>query len=292
MLNQHALGLYEKALPPELGWMERLETAKSLGFDFMEISIDETDERLSRLDWCRSEKSALRDAIWETDIPLRSMCLSGHRRFPFGSEDPSARRRAREILQKALDFSSDLGIRTIQLAGYDVYYEPSTSKSRQLFLEGLQWAVKEAERYQIMLSMEIMDTPFLNSITKNELYRRQMHSLWYGVYPDLGNLTAWNNDVEAELYLGSGSIAAVHLKDTVAVTKETPGRFKGVPFGAGCVDFIHCFRVLEETGYTGPYLMEMWYRRGSDEQSEIRQARSFIEEQFSKAMRLREEDAV
>ena len=292
MLNQHALGLYEKALPGELGWRERLETAKRMGFDFMEISIDETDERLGRLDWGRGERRALREAVWETDMPLRSMCLSGHRRYPFGSEDADARRRAREILEKALAFSADLGIRTIQLAGYDVYYEPSTKKSRQLFLEGLQWAVKEAERYQIMLSMEIMDTPFLNSITKNELYRRQMHSLWYGVYPDLGNLTAWNNDVEAELCLGSGSIAAVHLKDTVAVTKETPGRFKEVPFGAGCVDFIHCFRVLEEMEYTGPYLMELWYRPGTDAEDEIKKAKSFIEEQFSKAMQLCGEDAV
>lgn len=292
MLNQHALGLYEKALPPELGWPERLQMAKGLGFDFMEISIDETDERLCRLDWGRSEKRMLRDAIWEFDMPLRSLCLSGHRRFPFGSDDPAVRRRARELLQKSLDFSADLGIRTIQLAGYDVYYEPSTPKSRRLFLEGLQWAVKEAEQYQIMLSMEIMDTPFLNSITKNELYRRQMRSLWYGVYPDLGNLTAWNNDVEAELCLGSGSIAAVHLKDTMAVTREFPGRFKGVPFGEGCVDFVQCFRVLEEIGYTGPYLMEMWYQRGSDAQSAIRQALSFIERQFSIAMQLCREDAI
>ena len=51
MLGEHLLGLYEKALPPSLTWAERLCTAKKLGFDFVEISIDEADERLARLDW-------------------------------------------------------------------------------------------------------------------------------------------------------------------------------------------------------------------------------------------------
>ena len=39
MLHQHDLGLYEKALNPALSWLDRLSTAKSLGFDFVEISI-------------------------------------------------------------------------------------------------------------------------------------------------------------------------------------------------------------------------------------------------------------
>ena len=45
------VGLYEKALPDELSWEERLEAAGRAGYDFVEISIDESDERLARLDW-------------------------------------------------------------------------------------------------------------------------------------------------------------------------------------------------------------------------------------------------
>ena len=51
MLGKHLLGLYEKALPASMDWMERLSAAKELGYDYVEISIDETDERLARLDW-------------------------------------------------------------------------------------------------------------------------------------------------------------------------------------------------------------------------------------------------
>jgi hexulose-6-phosphate isomerase len=34
----------------KISWPERLVLAKSCGFDFVEMSVDETDERLSRLD--------------------------------------------------------------------------------------------------------------------------------------------------------------------------------------------------------------------------------------------------
>ncbi len=39
MLGKHLLGLYEKALPPEMDWEERLQAAKDLGYDYVEISI-------------------------------------------------------------------------------------------------------------------------------------------------------------------------------------------------------------------------------------------------------------
>ncbi|EAM1770752.1 xylulose 5-phosphate 3-epimerase, partial [Salmonella enterica] len=51
--KQIPLGIYEKALPAGECWLERLRLAKTLGFDFVEMSVDETDARLARLDWSR-----------------------------------------------------------------------------------------------------------------------------------------------------------------------------------------------------------------------------------------------
>ncbi|MDI8746406.1 TIM barrel protein, partial [Salmonella enterica subsp. enterica serovar Montevideo] len=34
--------------------------------------------------------------------------------------------------------------------------------------------------------------------------------------------------------------------------------FKNVPFGEGVVDFERCFETLKQSGYCGPYLIEMW----------------------------------
>jgi L-ribulose-5-phosphate 3-epimerase len=105
----------------------------ALGFDFVEMSIDETDQRLARLDWSKAERASLRTAVAETSVTVPSMCLSAHRRFPFGSHNPVIRSQAREIMRKAIDLSVDIGLRTIQLAGYDVYYEPSDEGTRKAF---------------------------------------------------------------------------------------------------------------------------------------------------------------
>lgn len=75
-MRQHPLGIYEKALPKALTWPERLVLAKSCGFDFVEMSIDETDERLSRLEWNTAQRASLVEAMLETGVAIRRcVCL-------------------------------------------------------------------------------------------------------------------------------------------------------------------------------------------------------------------------
>ena len=62
-MRNHPLGIYEKALAKDLSWPERLVLAKSCGFDFVEMSVDETDERLSRLEWTPAQRASLVSAM-------------------------------------------------------------------------------------------------------------------------------------------------------------------------------------------------------------------------------------
>lgn len=130
------------------------------------MSVDETDERLSRLDWSREQRLALVNAIVETGVRVPSMCLSAHRRFPLGSEDDAVRAQGLEIMRKAIQFAQDVGIRVIQLAGYDVYYQEANNETRRRFRDGLKESVEMASRAQVTLAMEIMDYPLMNSISK------------------------------------------------------------------------------------------------------------------------------
>ncbi|KKI46680.1 xylulose 5-phosphate 3-epimerase [Obesumbacterium proteus] len=275
--RRHPLGIYEKALPKTLSWPERLALAKSCGFDFVEMSVDETDERLSRLDWSVAQRTSLVGAMLESGVAIPSMCLSAHRRFPFGSHDENVRQQARSIMTKAIHLARDLGIRTIQLAGYDVYYEEQDEGTQQRFTEGLAWAVEQASGAQVMLAVEIMDTEFMNSITKWKKWDRLLSSPWFSVYPDVGNLSAWGNDVSAELELGIDSIAAIHLKDTYPVTATSQGQFRDVPFGDGCVDFVGVFQTLKRLNYRGSFLIEMWTEKSAEPVLEIIKARQWIE---------------
>jgi L-ribulose-5-phosphate 3-epimerase len=283
MLFGHLLGLYEKALPPDWSWEERLKAAKALGFDYIEISVDESDARIERLFWDKKQCMELLMLSREMEMPFKSLCLSVHRRYPFGSTDTEIRSKAYELMTKAVLFANNLGIRVIQLAGYDVYYETSTEETVHAFMEGMKWTAKLAEKHQVMLGMEIMDTPFMNSISRHLWYEKELRSPWYKVYPDLGNLTAWGNDVETELEKGISSIVAVHIKDTKAVTATYPGQFKCVPFGMGSVDFIKCFRKLELLNYSGPYVLEMWYDPEIDNLQAISNALKFIRVEYSRA---------
>ncbi len=282
-MRKHPLGIYEKALPPNLDWTERLALARTCGFDFVEMSVDETDLRLQRLDWTQAERRAVAMAILDSGIRVPTMCLSGHRRFPFGSRDPAIRERARTVMLGAIRLAQDLGIRTIQLAGYDVYYEPHDEGTVARFSEGMRWSAERAAAAQVMLAVEIMDTPFINSITKWKAWDAEIASPWFTVYPDVGNLSAWGNDVAAELRLGIDRIAAIHLKDTLPVTPSFPGQFRDVPFGEGCVDFVGVFRLLQELNYRGTFLIEMWTEKAADPVAELLAARQWIEARMKDA---------
>ncbi len=274
-LKQNPLGIYEKALPAGECWRERLRLAKTLGFDFVEMSVDETDARLARLDWSAEQRLALVSAVAETGVRVPSMCLSAHRRFPLGSEDDAVRAEGLTIMRKAIQFAQDTGIRVIQLAGYDVYYQQANDTTRRRFREGLKESVDMASRAQVTLAMEIMDYPLMNSISKALGYAHYLNNPWFQLYPDIGNLSAWDNDVQMELQAGIGHIVAVHVKDT------RPGIFKNVPFGTGVVDFERCFRTLKESGYSGPYLIEMWSETADNPAEEVVKARDWVKAQMS-----------
>lgn len=256
MEKGYTLGLYEKAMPKELTWKEKMLAAKGAGFDFIEISIDETDEKLARLEMSREERLALVELMSETGVPIRTMCLSGHRKYPLGSNDPDTCARGMEIMEKAIRLAEDLGIRIIQLAGYDVYYEEGSEETRERFEKNLKKAVEMAAKAGVMMGFETMETEFMNTVEKAMVYVNKVNSSYLNVYPDLGNITnaalTYGTDVKADLETGRGHLAAMHLKETL------PGKFREIPFGTGHVDFEEGIRKAWELGIR-KFVTEFWY---------------------------------
>jgi predicted hexulose-6-phosphate isomerase len=254
--NRIVLGIYEKALPAAMSWTERLSSAAAAGYDFVEMSIDEADERLERLDWGPGPRAELRQAIADAGLPITTLCLSGHRRFPMGSASPEIRQKSLDMMQKAIFLAADVGMRMVQVAGYDVFYEPSSAATRARFMDGLCQAVEWASQCGVMLGLENVDRCLI-SMTQLIDIIRQFGSPWLQVYGDIGNLSAVGCDMEAELEAARGHLAGIHVKDTRA------GEFRRVPLGGGTVPFVKAFRALWRIGFTGPMLLEMW--GGQDE---------------------------
>ncbi|MBE6085236.1 MAG: L-ribulose-5-phosphate 3-epimerase [Selenomonas ruminantium] len=278
-MSKYQLGLYEKAMPGNLSWQEKLQAAKDAGFDYVEMSIDETDAKLARLDMSEEQREEIRQAMRETGVPFRSICLSGHRKYPLGCPDMDKQKRSLSIMEKAVKLAADLGIRTIQLAGYDVYYEEGSEKTRADFAKNLQLATDMAAKEGIMLGFETMETPFMDNVQKAMEYVKKIDSPYLGVYPDSGNITnaalLYNDDVAADLKRGKGHIVAVHLKETV------PGKYREIPFGTGHVDFEQVIKTSWELGVRR-YVAEFWYLDGQDYKAELKKASEFMRSRLDK----------
>ncbi len=274
---RYSLGLYEKAMP-DVSWEEKLTLTRECGFDCMEISIDETDQKLARLD-DEATQTAILAAIAKTRVPIRTMCLSGHRKYPFGSHDPAVRARSMEIMQKAVDLAAGIGIRVIQLAGYDVYYEQGDSDTRRYFAENLHRAVEMAAAKGILLGFETMETPFLDTVEKGMAYVRAVGSPYLGMYPDIGNLknaaVLYGIDVAEDLGKGEKHIFAAHLKET------KPGLYRDMFFGQadGHTEYERSLEVLCKQGvrmFTG----EFWYHGEENYRENLENAAKFLREKI------------
>lgn len=272
-MKSYSLGLYEKAMPAGLSWEKMLECTAASGFDTLEISIDESDYRLSRLKWDAAQRNQLRQLSAAAGVPIKTMCLSGHRKYPLGSHDPQIRAKSLEIMEEAVHLATDLGVRIIQLAGYDVYYEDSDRDTVAYFQDNLSKCVEYAAKHSVILGFETMETAFMDTVTKSMRWVEQINSPYLGVYPDIGNLknasVLYGSDLLKDIRSGTGHIFAAHLKET------KPGVYRDMDFGSGHTEYEACVKLLWELGvrhFTG----EFWFRQGSDYEQVTAAAARFL----------------
>ena len=250
-LLDRPFGIYEKALA-SASWPAILTAARKAGFDFVEMSIDESSERLARLDWDANTRRQLTRELSAHKMSIFSICLSGHRRFGLGSADAGTRAHADALLERAIVLASDLGVRVIQIAGYWAYYERPDPAARRRYIDGLRRGLRSAARNGVMLAVENIDTTDTASVADCLDLRNELDSPWFQIYPDVGNLAVHSLDVAAQTALIGPAAVGVHLKDA------RPGEPRRVPFGSGTVPFLDVFDTLSTIGYEGPLTIEMW----------------------------------
>ncbi|AGF58100.1 MULTISPECIES: L-ribulose-5-phosphate 3-epimerase [Clostridium] len=280
-MKGYSLGLYEKSMPSYLTWEEKLNCAKECGFDTVEISIDETEEKLSRLYMSKGDRKAIVELMFKCGVEIRTMCLSGHRKYPLGSMSEEIRIKGMDIMKRAIELADDLGVKIIQLAGYDVYYEEGNEVTRKYFEENLRKAVEMAASKGVILAFETMETEFMNTVEKAMEFVKIVDSPYLQIYPDCGNVTnatlEKGSSATEDFDKGKGHIAAVHLKETV------PGKFREITFGTGHVNFEEIIKKSWELGVR-KFTAEFWYTGNEDWKEVIRDTKIFIDEKFKKAL--------
>ncbi len=268
-MKSYELGLYEKAMPSSLSWHEKLTAAKAAGYDYLEMSIDASEEKIQRIYMSKQERFALIGDMYQTEMPIRTMCVSALTKFSLGNPDGEMVKRGMEIAEKSIELAADLGIRVVMIPGYDVYYEPSDEKTKSGYLENLKKVAEIAEKTGVILGLETMENEFMNTVEKAMKYVVLCGSNYLKIYPDIGNLTnaakQYKMDVLEDLQLGKGNITSMHLKETL------PGRYREVPYGTGHVDFEAAIRKAWQMGIRR-YVTEFWYLGEENWNEELKKA--------------------
>ena len=183
-------------------------------------------------------------------------------------------------MEKAICLAARLGVRVIQLAGYDVYYEQGDFQTIDYFKTNLKEAAIMAAKQGVLLGFETMETPFMDTVEKAMVYVKDVDQAYLGVYPDIGNLKnaslLYDVDVNEDIMTGKGHIFATHLKETV------PGKYREIPFGTGHTEFVRNIKTLKRLGVR-MFVGEFWYVGNDDWKQVIIDANDFLRDKLEQA---------
>ena len=70
MMKAYEIGLYEKAMRNSLNWREKLECAKECGYDYVEMTIDASEEKIARVYSSQEERLELVKTMFEAGLPI------------------------------------------------------------------------------------------------------------------------------------------------------------------------------------------------------------------------------
>jgi L-ribulose-5-phosphate 3-epimerase len=267
-------GIYEKALPGTSSWDQKTKSAKAAGFDFVELCIDEDEERIARVDLAPSKARELAAIARDNGLSMHSLCLSAHRKFPLGSMDDRLAARSIELTKKTLDFANNTGLKVLQIAGYDVFYEQSSAETYARFRRGLRTIATLAEEHDVMLGLENVDAEMSRTIAQCMDIINAIDSPCLEMYPDFGNLSAQEVDYLTEMPKAQDRIIGLHVKDT------RPGQYRNVNMQDGTVDFDSMFAVLRKMNCSAPCVIEMWNEDSPDSTDIIRSALQFVKDRI------------
>jgi L-ribulose-5-phosphate 3-epimerase UlaE len=263
-------------MPDSLSLEDKLLAAKEIGFESLELCIDQERSRQNRLDWPAKDRAELRRFMSGKAITA-TLSLSALRDYPLGSPDPRRVSHGIGLLEKAIDLASDLGCRVVLINAYDVFDEESDHGTGSRFLANLGHCTHHAARRGVVIGLENADRAFGDTVRKISNIVRKIGSPFLRIYADIGNVAnasaQYREDPLADLDSGTGMIAAVHLKDSL------PGEYRFVRFGEGHVSFGPCISHLMQAG-VDLYTAELFWTEGTDWKAEMMFVHGFLRNHF------------
>jgi hexulose-6-phosphate isomerase len=231
--------VYISMLPKELGYVQRFQLARDVGFEGIEIGTI-SDPKVAE---------EIKDAAAKTGLVIHSVMNADHWKYPLSSADP-------DVVSKSVA-GMEASLRNAKLWGCDsvllvpAVVDPQTSykdawtRSQKVVKERL---LPLATELKVVIGMEEVWNKFLLSPLELARYVDEFASPWVKAYLDVGNMLFYGYPQDWVRTLGK-RIHRVHIKDFEL--DRGKGQFFWRNLGEGDVDWPEVRKALREVGYDG-----------------------------------------
>jgi L-ribulose-5-phosphate 3-epimerase len=227
---------------PSSEWREEFPRAKALGLTRMEWTIDQDRLRENPLATEAGRKEII--GLGKQNA-LRIPSLTGDcfMQTPFWKATGEAQKALVDDLDLLLDASSTVGIEFVVIPLVDngkIESEAQTDALLRVLLDRSASLAKQ--NVKIVFESDLPPAPLAQFIAK--LPREH-----FGINYDIGNSASLGYDSTEEIAAYHARILNVHMKD----------RLRGgttVPLGTGAADLAKAIRLIEQSGYSGQYILQ------------------------------------
>ena len=229
--------LYVSMLPEKLGYRERFQLAKDVGFEGIEIGTI-TDPAVA---------TEIKEAAAKAGLTIHSVMNADHWKYPLSSADPEVVKKSVAGMEASLHNAKLWGADSVLLVPAVVNpqtsYKDAWTRSQKVVKERI---LPLAQELKVVIGMEEVWNKFLLSPLEMARYVDEFASPWVKAYLDVGNMLFYGYPQDWIRTLGP-RIHRVHIKD-FKLDREK-GQFFWKNLGEGDVDWPEVRKAFSEVGY-------------------------------------------
>ena len=225
-------------------WEDEFEIAASIGIDLIEFILDYNnfeENPLMSLSGCEKIKAI----TGQCGVMVKTICADYFMEAPLHSTDLNVATLSAAVLRELILNSRTIGVTDIVLP----LVEQSSVKeleSQERLVIALEPFLSDLELNNINLNLE---TDLAPTAFKNLLER--FNSERVTVNYDTGNSAGLGYDAEQEFSAYGYRITDIHIKDRIKDGFS-------VCLGQGAADFAKIFKCVQNYGYSGPFIMQVF----------------------------------
>lgn len=239
----------------ESSYAEIFASAKALGFDGVEVTMDASGELTPETD--EAALLEIKKKAEDAGIELYSMASSLYWSYSLSSPNEEMREKALYVAEKQIKAAAILGCNSVLIVPGAVKVDFAASLGVTGYEDAYKYALdsakkiaKIAEEYKINVGMENVWNRFLTSPLEMKYFIDEVNSEYIGSYFDAGNVFP-NGLPEEWIKVLGNRIKKVHIKDFHVGTKNFCDLL------TGSVDFDAVMKALSEIGYDDFVTAEM-----------------------------------